>query len=651
MKKRKNIFKPLVGVEAKNTHVPGLRSSNNERWLFGILSADREAPAVEEEKPLRRFYGFFTAVVMVFALLFGRTFYLQIVKGQESLRLAQENRFRVLTMRAPRGVIYDRNKTALVKNIPNYEVTVIPTDLPAVEVDRQIVYQNLSQILGVPKERLKEIAESKEEEVSDEQKLRYTQPILVEKSVTRDVSIIFESKQSSLRGFYVGINPIREYLDGGLLSHALGYVGRISEEELEENKDYGMTDYIGKTGLESSYESILKGIDGKERIEVDSSGEIIRTYGQEEPILGDNIMLSVDYELEKKVSEELRKQMVLAKVEKATAIAINPQNGEILAYVSLPSYDNNLFAKGISDKDYASLISNDTNPLLDRISQGEYPSGSIIKPFLAAAALEEGNITTKTTVSSTGGITIGQWTFPDWKAGGHGTTDVYKAIAESVNTFFYAIGGGYKNIKGMGPETMKKYLEKFGFGNYVSTDIASGSKGHLPTPEWKEEVKNEAWYLGDTYNMSIGQGDVLVTPLQMVNGLSAIANGGTIYKPHFLKAVLDSEGNIKSETSKEVVTENFISANSLAVVRAGMRQTVTSGSARSLNSLPVAVAGKTGTAQYGPNNSKKHAWFECFAPYENPTIAMVVLIEGGGEGSSFAAPVARETLKWYFGNR
>ena len=641
MKKRKNIFKPLIGVEAKNTHVPGLKSSNNERWLFGVLSADKEAPAVEEEKPFRRFYG-------VFAVLLGRTFYLQIVKGQESLRLAQENRFRVLTMRAPRGVIYDRNKTALVKNIPNYEVTVIPTDLPTVSKDREVVYQNLSQILGTPKQKIREIAESKEDEISNEQKLRYTQPILVKKSVTRDVSIIFESKQSELRGFYVGINPIREYLDGGLLSHALGYVGRISEDELAENKDYFMTDYIGKTGIEGSYESILKGTDGKERIEVDSRGEIIRTYGQEEPIVGDNIMLSVDYELEKKVSVELRKQMALAKVEKATAIAINPQNGEILAYVSLPSYDNNLFAMGISDKDYTRLITDDTNPLLDRISQGEYPSGSIIKPFLAAAALEEGNITTKTTVSSTGGITIGQWTFPDWKSGGHGTTDVYKAIAESVNTFFYAIGGGYKNIKGMGPETMKKYLEKFGFGDYVSTDIASGSKGHIPTPEWKEEVKNEAWYLGDTYNMSIGQGDVLVTPLQMVNGLSAIANGGTIYKPHFLKAVLDSEGNIKSETSKEVVAEKFISRTSLETVRTGMRQTVTSGSARSLNSLPVAVAGKTGTAQYGPNNSKKHAWFECFAPYNNPTIAMVVLIEGGGEGSSFAAPVARETLKWYF---
>lgn len=651
MKRRRNIFKHLVGIEAKNTHVGTLHSSKNERWLFGILSADKDAPTIEEEKPLRRFYGFFAIVAFTFVIIFGRAFYLQVVNGQESLRLAQENRFRVQTIRAPRGILYDRHKTPLVKNVANYEVTVIPTDLPPVAEQREQIYRNVSQIINIGPEKLRELAESKEEKVSDEEKLKYTQPILIEKSVTRDVSLVFESKQSSLRGFYVSINPIREYLDGGLLSHALGYVGRISEEEMKDNQDYAMTDYIGKTGIEKAYEGILKGTDGKERIEVDSSGEIIRTYGQEDPILGDNLMLSIDFGLQQKLTEELRNQMSKAKVKKGTAVAVNPQNGEILAYVSQPGYDNNLFARGISEKDYSKLLNNEDNPLIDRISQGEYPSGSTIKPFLAAAALEEGNITTKSTVSSTGGITIGQWSFPDWKAGGHGTTDVYKAIAESVNTFFYAIGGGYKNIKGMGPDVMKSYLERFGFGNYLETDIGSSAKGHLPTPGWKEEAKGEAWYLGDTYNMSIGQGDVLVTPLQMVSALSSIANGGTTYKLHFLKAVVDADGHIKSEKSAEILKQNFMSATSISAVRQGMRQTITAGSARSLNTLPVAAAGKTGTAQYGPNNSKKHAWFECFAPYDNPTIAMVVLLEGGGEGSTYASPVARETLKWYFGKR
>jgi penicillin-binding protein 2 len=272
----------------------------------------------------------------------------------------------------------------------------------------------------------------------------------------------------------------------------------------------------------------------------------------------------------------------------------------------------------------------------------------LLSHFLAAAALEQGTITEKTTVLSTGGIGIGEWRFPDWKRGGHGVTDVFKAIAESVNTFFYAIGGGHENIKGMGPDLMKAYLEKFGFGDYVRSDLSGEAKGHLPDPDWKESYKNESWFLGDSYNMSIGQGDVLVTPLQLLNGLSTIANGGTMYKMRLQKAILDFDGNTKSEKSSEVIKKDFIKKEAIEAVRKGMRQTVTAGSARSLSDLPVAAAGKTGTAEYGPNNSKKHSWFMAFAPYDKPTIAMVVLLEGAGDGSEFAVPVARETLKWYF---
>lgn len=640
MRKRRNIFKSLIGVDAKTSHVNSSKYSKNERWLFGVLPSDKEAPNVEEEKSQSRFYSFFIAVSVLFFALFGRAFYLQIVNGQESFNQAQENRFRVLTIRAPRGLFYDKNKKPLVKNIPNYEVTVIPNDLPRNESEREKIYKRLAETIKLKESFIKEKAEEKG--------LYYTQPLLISKTVTRDTSLIFESRQVELKGFYVGINPIREYLDNGLLSHVLGYVGRISEEELAQNLDYIMTDYIGKSGLEATYEDILKGKDGKERIEVDSSGEIIRTYGQEEPILGDNLMLSIDFELQKKLVQELTRQMDRAKVKKASAVAINPQNGEVLAFVSLPTYDNNLFAKGISEKDYSKLISNENSPLLNRVISGEYPSGSTIKPYIAAAALEEKTITEKTTVNSTGGIKIGKWTFPDWKSGGHGVTNVIKAIAESVNTFFYAIAGGYENIEGLGPELMKSYLEKFGFGNYVGIDIAGEAKGHLPTPGWKEEVKGEPWYLGDTYHMGIGQGDVLITPLQMVNALSTVANGGTMYKPHFLKAVLNSDGEIKKEATPEIIKADFISDKTIDIIRRGMRQTIISGSGRSLASLPITAAGKTGTAQYGPNNENKHAWFTVFAPYEKPEIAMVVLLEGAGEGSDYAVPVAKETLKWYF---
>jgi penicillin-binding protein 2 len=291
-----------------------------------------------------------------------------------------------------RGLLYDRNKTPLVKNIPNYEVTVIPSDLPKEAEEREKVYQRLSETIEMKTEEIKKIVDSREP--------YYTQPLLISNSVDRETSLIFESRQSELKGFYVGINPIREYLDNGLLAHVLGYVGRISEKELADNKEYKMTDFIGKSGLESVYEKILKGVDGKERIEVDSSGEIIRTYGQENPILGDNMMLTIDFELQKKLTEEMTRQMTLAKVKKGSAVAVNPENGEILAMVSLPTYDNNLFAKGISEKDYAKLLNDENFPLVNRVTSGEYPSGSTIKPFLAASALDAGTITEKTTILS-----------------------------------------------------------------------------------------------------------------------------------------------------------------------------------------------------------------------------------------------------------
>lgn len=642
MKQRKNIFTPLTGVKSKITHVSSAKHSPNERWVFGILSADDDTPTVEDEKIPKRFYGIFGIIAVFFVILIGRSFYLQIIEGHKSFLYAQENRFRSQVIRAPRGLFYDRNKVPLVKNIPNYEVTVTPSDLPENSEERERVYKRLSETIGMSLEEIKTITESKG--------ISYTQPLVVSKTVSRETALVFESRVTELRGFYVGINPIREYLDNGLLSHVFGYVGRISEDEYNNNKgnNYILTDFIGKSGLEKSYETILRGKAGAERVEVDSEGKVIRSYGSEDPILGDNLELTIDFELQKKLTESLTKQMEIAKVKKAAAIAVNPQNGEVLAFVSLPTYDNNLFAKGISDTDYQNLLKNDSSPLLNRVISGEYPSGSIIKPFYAAAALEEGTINESTTVQSTGGIKIGEWTFPDWKAGGHGTTNVIKAIAESVNTFFYAIGGGYQNIKGLGPDLMKRYLEKFGFSQIVGVDIAGEAEGHIPTPEWKERVQNEEWYLGNTYNMAIGQGDVLVTPIQMVNALQVIANGGTMYKLHFAKAILDANGNLKSEKSSEVVKKDFISAKTLEIVKRGMRATVTSGSARSLNSLPIQVAGKTGTAQYGPNNSKKHAWFEAFAPYDNPSIAIVVLLEGAGEGSTFAVPVVNDTLGWYF---
>jgi penicillin-binding protein 2 len=309
--------------------------------------------------------------------------------------------------------------------------------------------------------------------------------------------------------------------------------------------------------------------------------------------------------------------------------------------VSLPAYDNNLFAKGISSKDYALLLNDKDHPMVNRAVSGTYPSGSVIKPVVSAAALQEGVITPNTTVdTSSGAIKIGQWVFPDWKI--HGVVDVKKAIAESNDIFFYAVGGGWQNIKGLGIKKLDEWLKKFNFGNPTGIDLPNEASGLVPDDAWKRKVKKEAWYIGDTYHLSIGQGYFLSTPLQVANATATIANGGQVIKPHLLDKVVDNNGNIKQIYKKEVVRENFIDPRHLQTVREGMRQMVTAGNL--FQNFPVAVAGKTGTAQYGLNNENDHAWFTCFAPYDNPEIVVTAIVEGGGHGYYAAVPVAQKIL-------
>ena len=641
-KNNKNIFKRITGLEnnKKKWQVASSKTIDSEKWLYHVLPADAEAPNIEVGRKTTPFLVVIGLGLLLFIIIGGRLFTLQVINGNKSLQEAEGNRVREKVVRAPRGIIYDTKGVPLVKNIPNYDLTIMPSNLPFDKKQREAVLEKVATLSGTPLSDVKKKI--------TEKGTNFTQSILISKNITKDTAILIESQLSDLSGVRVEVNPIREYLDSGLLSHSLGYVGRISENELKNNQDYLLNDYIGKSGVEKSFERYLRGVAGKEQVEVDSKGRNEKILGSTVPLPGDNLKLSIDFELQKKITESLQKEMQIAKVSKASAVAINPQTGEILAMVSLPTYDNNLFANGISEADYNKLLTDENKPLVFRPVAGEYPSGSSIKPFIAAGALEEGTITESSTVNSTGGIKIGEFTFPDWKAGGHGVTNVLKAIAESVNTFFYAIGGGYQNIKGLGPEKMKSYLEKFGFGNYLGLDILGESKGSVPDPEWKERVKAEQWYLGDTYNMAIGQGDILVTPLQIANATAIIANGGTYFEPHFVSSILDGNGKEKEKISPKVVKSSVISTMTDDIVRRGMRQTVTSGSASSLKNLPVEVAGKTGTAQFGPNNSKQHAWFTSFAPYNNPTIALTVLLEGAGGGDVYAVPVANDVYKYYF---
>ncbi len=643
-KPRKDLFKKLVGLEEgdKKWRMGESRTKDSEKWIFHILSADREAPKIETERNVKPFIVMGGACLLIFTVLFARISYLEVYKGSQNRVLAEGNRMRETVIRAPRGIIYDRNHIKLVKNTPSYDVTVLPIDLPGDKKQREDELSQVSQIVGVPMDEIHKDIDAKG--------MHYTQPVLIKDNISKDESFVIAAK--GLKGVNVSVNPIRDYLDGGLLSHALGYVGRISEEELKGNEDkYRMTDYIGKTGLEKSYESVLKGKDGAQRYEVDSTGKVVKFLGQEDPHLGDSLVLSIDFGLEQELAGVMQKEMQKVKATKATAIAMDPKTGGILAYVDIPTYDNNLFSQGISSADYANLLNNPDNPLLARGIAGEYPSGSVIKPFIASGALQEGTITENSTVNSTGGIHVGNWFFPDWKAGGHGVTNVVKAIADSVNTFFYAVAGGYEGIPGLGPDKIKHYLDLFGFDKQTGVDIGGESKGNIPDPAWKKRAKNEDWYLGDTYHMGIGQGDLLVTPLQISNATCVIANGGTLYQPHFVRQEVDENDKVVKTIQSKVIRQNFIDPKNIAIVRKGMRQTVTDGSARSLKNLPVAISGKTGTAQFGPNNEFEHGWFTSFAPSDNPQIELTILVEGSGGGDVTAVPIAKEVYQWYFSNR
>lgn len=586
----------------------------------------------------------FMLVVFVGILLF-KIAWLQVVKREYYYSMAEGNRVRIERIEPKRGVIYDRNNKPLVHNVANFLLYIIPSDLPKKDEDREVILRRMAGILP----------ELKYEEVKDKlsaikpNSLESFQPLFIEDNIDYEKAMLLYLESESMSGVVLSNRTRRDYLYSlSSLSHILGYTGKINEAELKKaSKEYQPIDYIGKMGVENYWESDMKGISGQKYIEVDALGKEKKIISIRNPEDGSNLVLSLDVELQKKLEEIMKDHLDKIKLRRGSAVLMDPNNGEILALVSLPGYDNNLFAKGISSDEYKKLIEDKDKPLFNRAVSGEFPSGSVIKPVMAAAALEEGVINENTSFVSAGGIRIGQWFFPDWKAGGHGVTNVKKAIAQSVNTFFYIIGGGYQNFVGLGVDRIVKYEKLFNLGAILGIDLPGEAEGFVPTREWKEETTGERWYIGNTYNMSIGQGDTLVTPIQVANYTSFFANGGTLYRPHLVKEILNSGDENKKSLDAKRLKENIIKDYNVRIVREGMRQTVISGSARSLSALPVEVAGKTGTAQWS-SKKKEHAWFTCFAPYDKPELVLTVLIEEGGGGDVVAVPVAREFLQWYY---
>ena len=634
----------------------------------------------------------------VFAILVAQLWRMQMMQGEYYREAADINRFRVEQIAAPRGVIYDRRGYLLARNMPQLTVSIIPAYLPEDEAQRRDLLFRLSDILEVPitspppvREARGEIRPATEAEPDSEpgildilskaEKAPY-RPAVLKEEVPREVAMVLEEEHLDWPGVLVQAEPVREYLYGSLLSHVLGYIGPIPEEQVEayEADGYDPSRHlVGLTGVESTFERELRGRDGQKLVEVDVAGREVRTVGQPQATVpGYNLRLTIDLDLQQAITDILQEQVTTVRKSEAVAIAMNPQTGEILAMVSLPSYNNNEFTGGISAEALKALQEDPDRPLVNHAISGQYPPGSTFKMVTASGSLEE-QVLTESTHLYCGGIlwlpnrffpedpSLAQpfycWIHHDYH-GRHGSLAIVSALGQSCDIFFYQAGGGYRDrFEGLGAERLAYYAELFGFGARSGIDLPGEASGLIPNAKWKRVNYSESWVTGDTYNMSIGQGFVLATPLQVLNTAATIANGGTLYRPQIVYDIQDEDGNTIRAFAPDVIRQVPVSAKNIDLVRQGMRAAVAGpgATAWAMNVPGVRAAGKTGTAEYFIDRNKDglpdrdregnlptHAWFATFAPYENPEIALVVFVSGGGEGSGTAVPVAREILTYYF---
>ncbi|MBI4592360.1 penicillin-binding protein 2 [Candidatus Uhrbacteria bacterium] len=580
-------------------------------------------------------------IMLLTTIIFiGRSAHLQVIEGATYEVLSNQNKEHTELIIPSRGLVVDRNGMAVAWNEPAFVLTLVPSEIPTQTDDRQELFTRIAERIGMQPTDL--------DLLLSHYSIRSTDAIPIMDDLPYESAIRLAIELSDVPGFSLTTRTKRIYTTSApSLSHVMGYIGSLSQSDMEEyeQEGYRLIDTIGKTGIERHYESLLRGIPGKLTYEVNALGEKLAILSKEDPVLGSNLTLSIDLEFQKMVEQALAETLVNVGATRGSVVAIDPTTGALRALVSLPSYQANEFSDGISQERYTTLIEDRDQPLFFRAISGEFPSGSTFKPFVAYAALTEGIVSEHTSFLSSGGLRIAQWFFPDWKGGGHGITDVRKALSESVNTYFYVVGGGFDTVTGLGVERITDYAKKFGFGAMTGIDLSGEADGFLPSKEWKQDVKGERWYVGDTYHLAIGQGDFLTTPLQMAVATAVIANGGAKVTPY----VVEQADGFGAELVEHMLPTDIegLDTYAMSVVRQGMRQTVTTGSARSLNTLSEAVAGKTGTAQT-PGNKPYHSWFTGFGPYEEPTIALVVLIEEGGESNDAAVPLARQILDWWF---
>lgn len=671
-----------------------------------------------------RVYVFYGVLIVTVGVLIGRLFLLQIVSHATYNEFAYENRVSRVSDPAPRGIIYDRRMTPLVSNVPAFNIVITPADFPdladnAAQV--QAIYARLSKLLQMPvtvpgSEPQAPCKPGRGIDDLVREGLGYQPyvPVKIKCDVPKDVALVIRGELASMPGVDVQVEPLRNYPTGALTADIIGYMAPIPDphqsDYFQKLYDYYLQrgllpsrDRIGVTGIEASQQDLLAGQNGSELVEKDVTGKILRVLGVEtETVPGLNVQLTIDVRLQAAAESILRKRMEALnnynpdayKLVSGVAIAMNPQTGEVLAMVSWPTYDNNRFARNIDYPYYQQLAADPLHPMLNHAVSGIYPPGSAFKIVTASGALEEHIIDPKKQLMDPGKIVIQNkvyqtadigksQTFVCWidktLGHGHGLVDFLHGLAWSCDVYFYKIGGGWndENVKGLGIDLLGKWMTLFGFGDYTGIELPGDAKAFVPTRDWKRINYGENWSTGDTYNAAIGQGYVLVTPLQLLDAFNVIATSGSLYQPTLISRILDGEGNVISATQPVLVRQLPISEENMRLVQDGLRLAVTDksdqpsmggtlagprsfGDTSPIIDVPgINVAGKTGTAEYcdeiawakglcKPGKWPAHAWTALYAPVEKPEVTVIAFVYDGTEGSVTAGPIANDILRAYF---
>lgn len=604
---------------------------------------------VQEDRILQRGRMRVLAIVCIvpFVLLLARLWYLQIAHGDSLLLESEMNRTRLVRMRAPRGLILDRKGRILATSRPQFVVLAVPE---IIQKSPQAI-NTLCQVLNVTKDELTKLLKH--------ERAAKLAPVRVAIDVPLDVVAKLMERQPVLPGVSVEQDQLRSYPDAQLCAHILGYIGEANQEQLDhfnnllrtENPDtqreYKSGDYVGKAGIEKQYELLLHGVDGGQRIEVDARGRTRRSLNYVAPVPGATLRLTIDKDLQIAAERAMEGKT-------GAVVAVDPQTGEILALVSKPDFDPNIFVKKVKPEDWMQIMTNKAHPLQDRAVANKYPPGSTFKPITAVAALECKVATTSTGLYCSG---VGLYHRRCWKR--HGAVNFTTAISGSCDVFFYEMG------RRLGISNLAKYARDFGLGSATGIDLpeevrrpGDTKKGTIPDEEWKREMYKKGrmleaeWQPGETVICAIGQGFVEVTPLQMALVDAAISTSGKLYRPHLVMEIQGPGGNLVKRVSPTLIRQVNASPESFKAVQYAMRQTVIGpgGTGHVVDIPGVTVAGKTGSAETG-RYTKAHAWFTCFAPVENPKIAIAVITEHGAHGATSAAPVARAIMDVYFGKK